>query len=1451
MAEATTPTSQIPIRTKRETPKSKGSRGSLARTILISLWVLSLFPVLLVGAALIWQYRNQIYYQVSDHLSTLVINQINQVSQDNEARGRSLETTATQGSFLSNIVTALAAPDNRATYALASAAVMESLNLPQRTQNKTLFTDFILVTPDYQVFMYSQPRWRNLTLNEDDKLRGLLQGRKTRALDGISTLDLYKNSWVIVTTYPIMDDQNKIIITVVGISRVDFSQIYGSTVNLYPSAKILIYDPSNNLTEIKSSGPTEDRSAAPSDQQAKLKAMLDTVEQAGFNEYNSAGSVNVLSYGKYIPSLDISLLAEIPLSVVYKPLFDAAPVTVGLLIATLIAIGVLGWFGARTLTTPLISLAETAQSFSEGQWQERSNIQRNDEIGLLATTFNRMAVDLTNVYQNLEGEVKERTRQLKTASEVAQLASSNIELDELLEKTCELVLDRFNCQSVCIYLMDQTGSYAILRKSAGATTEMLKRKGYRVPANSQSLVGWVASHNETRIVNDVTEYPFMIRDNLLFQVKAEAALPLSLGFRVLGVLVLQSAQENPYTADLMSVLDTLSNQLSTAVENINLLHAAQDTLQGTSLLYQSSHQIITASNEADVLQITVNALKRTPYMTGLLVREGDYLHLVSLNDLPGKDTPPLPQERIPLQAAQKILPTATAMVLSDIMTPPAELSGLISIFRRLGGLAYALFPIYCSGQLTGMVIISSTERDGLAAARIQPFSSLVEIISIAINQHRTTTEITQRLQNMQDTSQTSLGFLLETDILNLYRALFRHITTIIGPTEFFVLLNDPDSGRIEIPYHNAGVEIISDASLPEAPGLASRLMNSGRSLLIAENIENQVTLPGDDALGSAPKSWLGIPMLLEGKSFGALILQDREHDRRFTETDRLRLEAIASSLAVSIHNARRANEISQTVSNLSDEKHLFNTLLNTMPEQVFFKDRGGTFLRANLSCRAYLGLAPETDLAGKTDFDYYPPEQARQHFEDELNILSTQEPIQKIEKDLRPDHPNSWLLTTKAPLRDANNEVIGILGISRDVSELMLAQEVAQRRAAQLQTTAEIAKDISESRQLDELLVRVVNLVKERFGFYHASIFLLDPLREFAVLRESTGEAGRQMKLNRHKLGVGSKSMVGQATSRGEPVVANNVTEDPTHRPNPLLPDTHAELAIPLKSGDAIIGAVDVQSTQAHAFMPDDIAILQVLADQVAVAVSNTSLYDNAQRHLLQQRLLHEITTAASASQSVSEALKVIVDGLKSILPESHIGIFLLNKETEMLELKAWAGYERVANIEQTRVRLGQGIIGSTLSERKVVWVKDTRSDPRYVALDDNIRSEIAAPLFFGDEAIGVINVESYDVAAFGEEDRDMLGTLGGSMAAIVINARLLEQVRKQIERQYLLYEVTSRIRRATDINAILATSADEINKALGARRTSIEITIGQTPLAEPTATPTLRVDRKNGKETA
>ncbi|MEJ2710024.1 MAG: HAMP domain-containing protein, partial [Anaerolineales bacterium] len=141
-----------------------------------------------------------------------------------------------------------------------------------------------------------------------------------------------------------------------------------------------------------------------------------------------------------------------------------------------------------------------------------------------------------------------------------------------------------------------------------------------------------------------------------------------------------------------------------------------------------------------------------------------------------------------------------------------------------------------------------------------------------------------------------------------------------------------------------------------------------------------------------------------------------------------------------------------------------------------------------------------------------------------------------------------------------------------------------ERRSLQIQVAAEVARDVSATRDLSELLQRAVNLVRERFGFYHAGIFLVDEKREYVVLRAATGEAGRKMLLQGHKLRIGEMGIVGYATGSGQPRIALDVGIDAVHFQNPLLPETRSEIALPLKSGDQVIGALDVQSKQAAAF---------------------------------------------------------------------------------------------------------------------------------------------------------------------------------------------------------------------------------------------------------------------------
>lgn len=173
-----------------------------------------------------------------------------------------------------------------------------------------------------------------------------------------------------------------------------------------------------------------------------------------------------------------------------------------------------------------------------------------------------------------------------------------------------------------------------------------------------------------------------------------------------------------------------------------------------------------------------------------------------------------------------------------------------------------------------------------------------------------------------------------------------------------------------------------------------------------------------------------------------------------------------------------------------------------------------------------------------------------------------------------------------------------------------------QHRALQLETTAEIAKLTAEISDLSVLLKRAVELLRSRFGFYHVSIFLLDPSQSWAEIAASTGEAGARLVDRRHKLAVGSASIIGWVTANRQPRVSPDVTKDPFHYKNPDLPETRAEMAIPLMIGQRLIGVLDVQSTEVDAFGEADLRAVEAIAGELAFAVENSRLLSDRQAQM-------------------------------------------------------------------------------------------------------------------------------------------------------------------------------------------------------------------------------------------
>ncbi len=302
-------------------------------------------------------------------------------------------------------------------------------------------------------------------------------------------------------------------------------------------------------------------------------------------------------------------------------------------------------------------------------------------------------------------------------------------------------------------------------------------------------------------------------------------------------------------------------------------------------------------------------------------------------------------------------------------------------------------------------------------------------------------------------------------------------------------------------------------------------------------------------------------------------------------------------------------------------------------DAIFMTDINGNIIYANPAFETVYGHKSQ-EVIGKNPRIIQSGLMSKEQYKDFWNTLLAKQTITGEIVNRRKDGRLVSIAGTNSPILDEKDNILGFLAVHHDITDRKRAEDALQRRNAYLAASAEISRLITSTLDLNTLFTRTVNLVIERFGYYHAAIFIVEETGFNANLQEATGEAGRAMKERKHSLPVGSTSIVGEATQNGQAIVVNNTAFSSTHKPNPLLPETKAEIAIPLRVGNRNIGALDIQSTQVDAFSEDDIAVLQSLADQIAIAIDNARSYELSVEAVKEMREIDRMKTQFLANMS-------------------------------------------------------------------------------------------------------------------------------------------------------------------------------------------------------------------------
>jgi len=334
-----------------------------------------------------------------------------------------------------------------------------------------------------------------------------------------------------------------------------------------------------------------------------------------------------------------------------------------------------------------------------------------------------------------------------------------------------------------------------------------------------------------------------------------------------------------------------------------------------------------------------------------------------------------------------------------------------------------------------------------------------------------------------------------------------------------------------------------------------------------------------------------------------------------------------------------------------------------------------------------------------------------------------------------------------------------------------------------LRASAEIARDAASSHNLYSLLEKAGSLIQERFKVYHTGIFLFDSNREFAVLAASPTDAGREMIANNHKLRVGEVGIVGRVAATGDPRISLDTGSDAVHFNNPLLPLTRSEMALPLKVENKIIGVLDVQSDQPQAFDSNDIAIMQILADQLATAIERTRLLEQVEQNL----------------QDLEQAYgRFTREGWKT-LGESG----LLNK----------IGY-RFDNIRIQSISDVPELGDEVMSTGSLV-TRNSKDDPS----GNNL---VAIPIKLRGQTIGVVSANLRE--GYTKNTISTLELAIERLAQSLESARLYEQASLRANREQTIAQVAANISSASEFDAILRTTVEEIGRSLGDAEVSIQI---------------------------
>ncbi len=813
-----------------------------------------------------------------------------------------------------------------------------------------------------------------------------------------------------------------------------------------------------------------------------------------------------------------------------------------------------------------------------------------------------------------EAATAKRAAELATVAEISTTTATTLEPDRLLQSVVDLTKERFGLYHAHIYLLDADGTSLTLTAGAGEVGRKMTAQGWQIPLDrEQSLVARAARTRQGVIINDVRAEPDFMPNELLPETRAEMAVPVIAGDKVLGVFDVQSDQPGSFSQEDTSVYTTLAAQVGVALQNAHSYSEVREQGILTRTIIDSTPDWIFIKDQQHRYRLVNQGYAKSLHLTPEdFIGKNDLElgfpeELVKGNPEKGIDGFWADDRRVMDSGEAKLIPNDLVMIdnvhhnLNTIKTPLRDAAGSV-----WGVLAFGR-------DITDLIKLEAVQSK--RASQLTTVSDVSTAVATILSPEKL-------LQTVVDVTKEQFG---------LYHA---HI---------YLLDADGDSLTLTAGAGEVGQKMVAQGwqiPLDRERSLVARAARTRQGVIINDVRAEPDFLPNE--LLPETRAEMAVPVIAGDKVLGVFDVQS-DQPGSFTQEDASIYATLAAQVGVALQNAHSYSEV-------REQEKLMRTIIDSTPDWIFIKDQQHRYRLVNQGYATSLHLTPE-DFIGKNDLELgFPEELVKGNPEkgidgfwaDDRRVMDSGE-TKTIPNDLvMIDNVLHNLNTIKTPLRDAAGSVRGVLAFGRDITELMKLEAVQSKRASQLTTVSDVSTAVAVILSPEKLLQTVVDVTKERFGLYHTHIYLLDADGDSLTLTAGAGEVGQKMVAQGWQIPLNrEQSLVARAARTRQGVIINDVRAEPDFLPNELLPETRAEMAVPMIVGDHAMGVLDVQSDQPGSFTQEDASIYATLAAQVSIALQNARTYSQAQRQAERESTLNLISQKIQSATTVEAALQI------------------------------------------------------------------------------------------------------------------------------------------------------------------------------------------------------------------